>query len=387
MFKLKPVMKNLILIIPLFFVLLVPTLTNAQIKEYFLPSNEYFNRIFRYETKEIENDNGRFSQKSDVIYELDKSGNFKKITKRRMFTYGIFNHEETLYQYYNIDKTSVTLIYSKGILTDFFNLYPFRKECILKYPPAKWSDNSDPDVTTNFESKMGTLKSEYGEYQCIIVTKTYKAKSPSLKEMEDEKVTYYYAKGLGLVKTEHLVKGDENDYSLLGTLIDNFSSASYFVKEQKELEEKSKREFLQEREVKYYLLSDYKKESYEEIKTKTENQILQLIDPKGEFDFTVSLKLLKRYDGAIKTTIDFSGKISIDLKQKTDSLLTNIELQLIVEDIYHMPVNTSAEFTFDCKTIHQNCTISNLDKGYVINGNENAGRFILSDLSNSTLLK
>ena len=63
--------------------------TDAQIKEYFVPSYTYFNQVFQFETEKWENENGQFQTKNRVKYYNDPSGNFKKYIESTSYRYNV----------------------------------------------------------------------------------------------------------------------------------------------------------------------------------------------------------------------------------------------------------------------------------------------------------
>jgi len=221
------IMKKLIFF-PLF---LISIALNAQIEQYFLPSKEYSGKVFDFETKPIEND----YHTSSVKYRRILSDTVDIVCSQIYYKNGIPYPMEDVYKTYVFDNKSVRHIYT---YSTFFDEQTFRNSIILKYPQSTWVDTTktDPDLDYSdldyiYKSEFGKLTTKYGQYDCIILTITYKAlnSSEGAKDMEKGKETFYYAKGLGLVKNELFLAGYLVDLSNIGTLVDHFSKNSFEV--------------------------------------------------------------------------------------------------------------------------------------------------------------
>ncbi|MBN2777868.1 MAG: hypothetical protein JXR36_09505 [Bacteroidales bacterium] len=205
--------------------LLLSISINAQIEQYFIPSKEYTGKVFDYKTKPIKN--GKYYFTSSIEYRRIHLDTVDVVCSQIMYENKSPNSMGDTYKTYIVDNKSVRHVYT---YSTFFDKQAFKNSVILKYPPSTWVDKkADPDVDYLYKSEFGKLTTQYGQYDCIIVTLNYKALDSSVKDIEKDMHIYYYARGLGLVKEEFFVEGDLVDYTITGTLVDNFSKNSFEV--------------------------------------------------------------------------------------------------------------------------------------------------------------
>lgn len=165
-------------------------IAKGQVKDYFIPISEYFNETFLYQSEKWENEKGQFQVKNKVTYYKDPSGNYKKYIENTNYRYNVPQISLKVHQFYYVSEEKVADIYSyidgvsEKLDQEGINNKD-RNRIILKYPAATWTNKTDPDVAEYYKSEFGNLTTDYGEYNnCIIVTKTSKAKTAKLKWTE-----------------------------------------------------------------------------------------------------------------------------------------------------------------------------------------------------------
>lgn len=365
-------------------------LVNAQVKDYFLPKPDYFNETFSYESEIWENNDGQFQVKNEIQYFRDRSGNYKKYAESNYYRYNVNTMTLKAHMFFNISNEKVTQIafYLEGIseslkasgFIDDINM----NDIILKTAPSTWTIDKD-DAVEYYKSENGNLSTKYAKYDdCIIVTQTTKAKTKGAKWSENFKTKSYYAKGLGLVKTETYENGKlaKAEVGYGGTLVDNFSEYSFYKQRIKEeqarinaLNKKKLDDFLKSRDTLTVSSSNYN--SFKSgIKKQIESELKNI-----KTNTSVQIKAIyyTDYNGNPKNSVTITGNISAQNSARLKNELEKLKLtNEIMFDNY--PVNTKADYNINCSTQYGECILKSNDFGVNIEGDRNSQ--IIADFNN-----
>lgn len=335
----------------------------AQLKDYFIPSSVYFNETFLYQSEKWENDNGQFQIENRVSYFLDSSGNYKKYIENLSYRYNVLYITLKVHQFYYVRDEKIVDIYSyieglsEAIEEKGYDIRD-KNNIILKYPTAQWTDNSDPAITKYYKSEFGKITTEYGEYNnCIIVTKTSKAKTSQFKHFEKFKHKSYYAYKLGLVKTEDYENGKLTKKEVVfgGTLVDNFSEYSFYQKKQeaiarmeaerKRIEEKKKLlAFQEERRNTIYDYSKINSKDFYNIENNIKVKIKNIIEQNklNNISFTIEANY------AIDTLFRNSQEINIRGLEnaKVEKIFTDFLTKILLSPSYLQEYSINAKAIF-----------------------------------------
>jgi len=292
-----------------------------------------------------------------VQYFLDPSGNYKKYIVNTNYRYSVPQMTLKVHQFFYVDEGKVADIYFyiEGVSEELEQMGFDNRDInkiILKYPTEQWTDKTDPDVTEYYKSEFGKLTTNYGQYDnCIIVTKTSKATTTKFKWAENYSYKYYYAYKIGLVKTETYENGKllKMEMSYGGTLVDNFSEYSFYIKEKEKkekLEAERKRQeeikklnaFLLERKTKVYDYKELNSSDYNSINNSITSKIQNILKEKN-INGIVEYKIVY--------TIDTLGSTSFSLLEigSPNSEITNL-IKPLIKDIQLKPVSKNGYSVF-----------------------------------------
>lgn len=397
-------MKAIVIFIP---ILLLICIAHGQVSEYFLPADDFMNKTFTFETNEWTNDNGKFKKEMSVNYFKDKSGNYNKHIELRSFRYNVLQFKTQTDQLYNIDENGVILIdhYTEGISEELERLGisggSHINEVVLKNSGEKWTDKRDPDVIYYYSCETGSVSTKYAHYDdCLVVSESSKA--INRKFIFIEKISYklYYARGLGLVKTENFEDGKLMAMSLGydGELIDNFSK--YSIKQQLVLKqqaislEKQRKEltfFLEQRKDSIYnykmlMLNNYNRQGERIIESVIEilkeNQLINQ-----------SFNIIARYEidtlSIVSSNIIISGleNNSIEIEIKTELKKINFSPAYLKEYL----VNAQAKYIYNFNLSSINLELKkNENEISIVNSEylkENDLKYILNEFETKPLGK
>ncbi len=340
--------------------------SKGQVKDYFIPTSEYFNETFLFQSEKWENEDGQFQVKNKVTYYQDPTGNYKKYIENSSYRYNVPQMSLKVHQFYYVGEEKVASIYFyiEGVSEELDQMglnTRDKNQIILKYPSATWTDNTDPDVTEYYKSEFGKLTTDYGEYNnCIIVTKTSKAKTQNCKRAEKYSYKHYYAYKIGLVKTETFENGKllKMEMGYGGTLVDNFSEYSYYQMkkedaERLEIERKKKEEegklkaFLEERENTIYDYKSVEPDEYLEIEKKINSEIQSIYQQENLKNISFSIHAVFTTDTLFRNSnkLDVIGLDDNELKNKILTFLNSISIKPTYLNNYS--VNSKAEYKFE----------------------------------------
>jgi hypothetical protein len=355
----------------------------AQVDDYFFPSEEHFNKTFRYKTDTWENENGRFYTEHIVRYFYDRdnvgnlTGNIKRHIQTKWYRYNVITSEIVKHEFYNSENNIVRLIhqYTEGISDELKNLGLIRNfdlnRIALKYPPHSW-EIEDDDIKEFYKTEFGELTTEYGKYPCIIVTKTMKAKTENAAFLENYITKYYYAKDIGLVKTETYDRSGNliDPITNFGSLIDNFSSYSFSVLARKEQEERELQSFLLERKSRIYNYQELAPDHYNSLKSKLERDIKGLLNSLQE-SVNISLKVELNIDtlGITTKKHEIQGVLNSQSREKINSLINDFDLNRVNQRNY--AVFAQANYSFSISHSIENLSIKKTNSGITFLSGDN----------------
>lgn len=339
-------------------------LVKGQVNEYFIPSNDYFNQIFLFETEKWENENGQFQKKNKIKYYNDPSGNLKKHIESTSYRYDSPTMALKVHHFFNVSESKVVDIYfyiegiseelkQKGYINGNRN-----NKVILKYPNSNWTDKSDSEVTDYYKSEFGDLETSYGKYpNCIIVTKSSKSNTGKEKWVEKFVTKSYYAKNIGLIKTENYENGKllKMGVGYGGTLVDDFSNYSFYQQQKMKNEEleKDKKKNEEERNIKSFLeerknkIFDYKNLNYSDF-----NSINSIISTEIKEKLT-NKNVLGTAVFSVVYNIDTLGQTSVSLIDNNSSNLEILNLikpainEIVLKPVYMDGYSVFAKAKYD----------------------------------------
>lgn len=214
---------------------LVTLISLAQdVKEYFLPAPEYFNRTFEYESGIRTNDNGEFQTKRSVEYHRNTDGNYKTYTIERSYRYNVLRNSVARHEFYNLRNDRIVNIgnYVEGISDNLLrngwidNIES--NEIILKPSNSSWKHLVEEE-TTYYKSRATGVSTKTAYYDNAIEVTQY-TDAPSMPIAKKMVTKNYYALGVGLVKSEKYDSGKLRESETI-ELIDHFSPYSFYQME------------------------------------------------------------------------------------------------------------------------------------------------------------
>jgi len=345
------------------FLVLLNSQCFSQIIDYFIPNSRNIIYRFEFETQIWENENGAFNEKKILNYFSDPSGNFKIYSETITFRHNVPQLNIKSHNFYSIVNNTVTFIYSEVEgLTEGLRRQGIdnavRNTVILKYPPSQWQDKSDKDVTVFYESAFGSITTDYATYDdCIIVTKKSKSNSSRFKWAEKYIEKFYYARELGLVKTERYENGklltNNNGTS---QLVDNFSRYSNFQKKQVIEEKKRINEFLIQRKSTVYSYQELDLDYYNILRNEVYQGINSIVSAHQK---SVDVNLSIRFSIDTLNVTSFSTQLNnIDdnyLKQTIENYLSTVKLKPL--KINNYVVNAYAQFQININQIQERYSV------------------------------
>lgn len=394
-------MKSSIITLFLFFIFFK---LNAQnLEEYFVPKNDYINNTFQFST-EWKNENGKYLQINEVSYNQNNTNKLEKYIEQQTYRYNILEDKLIVNEIYYLSPEEIILIFRKTSV-QYTNDYN-KNVKILMQPKDIGIDNWDPDITEIYSSKLGSTTTEYGNYKnCIIVSKKYKSKTGAFKNFENREERYYYAKNLGLIKTELYINNKKsNNFPPIfngGVLIDSFSEYSYEVQRKRVAEEIEQKKLAKEKAIEH-------KQFLNEIKTKIYNYDEIMGESHSELTYQLEKKLEKIcLDNSKKTSIDINLNILFEIDStgiityknngyiKADNTLNQMIDKIIKEQI--IPTGQINDYNVNSKfNFKYNYSYSFVENKYDIKYNsknitfrdsilKNENEFINNELKNNKL--
>jgi len=383
--------------------ILILHLSSAQVKDYFIPSNEYIGKAFLFEAKWTNEKGEEFQSKNNVSYFLDPSGNYKKYSVEQEYRFNVpFGPELRTHKFFNISNGSVAEIYSytEGLSEELKDLGLIKgneiHEVILKSAPANWEDKTDKDVTDFYKSSTGKLITAYASYDdCLIVNVTSKSRTGKAKWAEKGMRKYYYAYSLGLVRQELYFEGKLVDVGTAGgtmTLVDNFSKYSFVERRKKEgerlqaelkqkQEEKELEVFLKERSEKIYSYSDIEPDKFNELKRRVNDDIYKEVTAyeKSNLDFNFDIKLSVDLNGKTTLNTNYAKSNSKDFEEIINSIVGRLILRPAI--IKNYPVNATCELSISFSKSKELYTIKYDGRKIISGAPETTDEVIATELS------